>query len=251
MKHILIIMLLFAGVTQSIAKPKKADFFEAVQSGDIQSVTRMLQTGTKINSTNAEGRTALHIAVINRNTDILNLLFENNPDVNIQDGMIGATPLAVAASIGFVEGVKIILAHKPDLKMGYSGMPLPFVAVASDKTEIMTLLWNAGVDFKMIIDGYENANNVTCLMVATVNGNNNSIRFLLEKGIDVNTCDSLGDPAIIWALYYDKPDSAKLIIDSGKNVELNTNGSQGSAFFLAERKNYTELAKIIKSKGGH
>lgn len=255
MKLISVLSLLCAitaFTTSADSKMKTNALLDAVERGDVRTAGVLLKNGSNVNVRNSEGRTALHIAVIAGNTDMLKLILSRNPDVNAQDDTIGTTPLALAVSRKYTDGVRLILSHKPSLEKGTLTMPLPFIAMDSDDPEILTLLCDAGMSLSAIIDNYESANNVTCLMYAIVTGRNESVKFLLSHNADVNIPDSNGDPAIIWALFYDKTDIAKIMIDSGKKINYRTTGSGApkGALDLAERKGFDDIANLIIKADG-
>ena len=252
MKLITVFSLLCLLTVSAGAKPKNDTFFDAVERGDVKSAELMLKKGADINAKNHAGRTALHIAVISGNTDMLKLILSRNPDINAQDDTIGVTPLALAASRKYTDGVRLILSHNPSLEKGTFTMPLSFIAMDSDSKEILILLCDAGMSLSVTIDSYESTSNVTCLMYAIVSERTESVKFLLSRDADVNIPDTNGDPAIIWALFYDKPDIAKILIDSGKKINYRTTGSGApkGALDLAESKGFDEIAKLILKADG-
>ncbi|HEY1406077.1 MAG TPA: ankyrin repeat domain-containing protein [Spirochaetota bacterium] len=252
MKQIITLILLIALGSVAEAKSEGGDLFTAVERGDVKLVERILGKGANINAKDHEGRTALHLAVITRNTAMLKFILSKNPDINAEDDMLGATPLALAASKRFTDGVRLILEHNPSLDKGTSSMPLSFIATDSDDPEILSLLTKAGMNLTVMINNYEFANNVTCLMYAITTGRTESVKFLLSRDADINFPDSNGDPAIIWALFYDKTDIAKILIESGKKINYRTTGTGApkGALDLAERKGFDEIADLIRKKDG-
>jgi ankyrin repeat protein len=249
----IITTLLFIAVTISASQaksPSTKEFFKAVEKGDAKRVSEMLGKGFNINTIGANGRTALHIAVLNNKTDIITLLLEKKPDLNVKDTSFGSTPLGYAVSKKYQEAVKLLLGGKPDLKTGSYNLPLLFIAVETGDTVIFQLLIDAGIDLNQKIDGYDGVNNVSALLCAVKYGYTGMVKLLLEKGADINHADSLGDPVIIWAVYYDQPETAELLLDSSDNIELNPEGANGTALAIAERKGYTKLVERIKKRGG-
>jgi len=245
------LLLIGAGIPASPARaPSSKQFFSAIEKGDIKKVSSMLDRGIDINAAGTDGRTALHLAVINNKTDIIALLLTKKPDLNARDKSFGSTPLGYADSKKYKEAVRMLLKEKSDLKTGTLSLPLVFLAVETGDMEIFRLLVDAGIDLNEKVNGYDNTNDVSLLMCAVKNGNNDIVRFLLEKGADVNYPDSYGDPVIIWAIYYDHPSTAELLLDMAGNINLNPEGVNGTALGVAERKGYRELAERIKKMGG-
>lgn len=251
MKYLIIVLLLFASITATSAKQKNDIIFTAVERGDDRKVVQLLNTkNVNINAINEDGRTALHIAVIHRRHRILSLLLNNNPDLNIRDKVSGSTPLSYAVMGKDTEAVRILLERKPDLEIGTSTTPLLFKAIETGDPAIFRMLVDSGMNIEKLIDNYEGANSVNALMAAVRIGNPDIVKLILDKGTDVNHPDGFGDPAIIWAIYFNKPEMAQLLINLCDNINLNPDGINGSAMLLAKSKGYRELAELIGEKGG-
>jgi ankyrin repeat protein len=124
-------------------------FLEAVDEKDIAEVEKLLgKTGaTLINSRDVtNGRTALHIAAQRRDIVWLVFLANKGANPNIADNR-GVTPLMLASSLGFFEGVDALIkaGARVDEPNGAGETPL-ISAVHRRDTQMMRVLLEAGAD---------------------------------------------------------------------------------------------------------
>lgn len=224
-------------------------FHSAVKTGDADTVENLLEKGADPDC-ELNNSTPLHTAIKHNQYGILDLLLKNSANINKQETLLKTTPLALAVISKDIEAVNILLKYKPDLTIISNNLPLSFWAAEAGNTEIFKTLYQKGMPINLLLNGYESANNVNVLMAAAKCGHSDLVKFLLNTDIDPNQKDSLGDPAIGWALFFDQPEIAEIILNSSKKIDLNFKGYQGSALDLAVQKNYKELIPLIIKKGG-
>ncbi len=239
-------LIIFLSCTQQNINEK---LYTAIKSGDTGLVEKLLEEGADPNY-ELNNSTPVHTAIKYKQYKTLDLLLSKSANVNKPETLLQSTPIVSAVLSKDIEAVKILLKYNPDLLIGPNNLPLPFYAAETGNVEIFELLYKKGMPINILIDGYQSANKVNVLMAAAKCGHSDLVKFLLETDIDPNQKDSLGDPALGWALFFDQPKTAEVFLNSSKKIELNFNGYQGSALDLAEQKNYKEIIPLIKSKGG-
>ena len=70
-----------------------AEFFEAVENGDVEHVTRLLTANPElVRARDAAGATALHHAAFHGNRALVTLLLAGGAELNARDGEHDATP---------------------------------------------------------------------------------------------------------------------------------------------------------------
>lgn len=124
-------------------------FLEAVRKSDAAAVTKAIeQPGvTPINTKDrSTGETALHIAVSRRDVTWTNYFLNHGSRVDITDAA-GRSPLMVAVEKRFAEGVQLLLAKKANPNQGNDSGETPLIrAVQFGDVETVRLLLGAGAD---------------------------------------------------------------------------------------------------------
>lgn len=128
------------------------NFFKAVREKDITKVQSLITApgSTLINQRDpSSGEMALHIVTRNRDTGWMNFLLQRgaSPDVRDRDGN---TPLILAATLGYTDGLRVLLARKPNVNAANNqGETALIKAVQARDITSARLLLDAGADPKL------------------------------------------------------------------------------------------------------
>jgi len=124
-------------------------FLEAVKKKEGQKVEDAVsEPGSYIiNSRDVvSGETALHIVTARRDPTWLRYLVAKGADVNARDRK-GITPLQLAANLGWIEGVEILVERKANADEANDAGETPLIsAVHQRNTTLMKLLLQGGAD---------------------------------------------------------------------------------------------------------
>ncbi|XP_048826031.1 cyclin-dependent kinase 4 inhibitor B-like [Brienomyrus brachyistius] len=82
----------------------------AAATGNYENVQALLQAGVDPNAVNRFGRTALQVMMMG-NTAVARLLLQHGANPGVRDRDTGGTPLHDAAREGFLDTVKVLVAH--------------------------------------------------------------------------------------------------------------------------------------------
>ncbi len=90
---------------------------EAIFSEDMAAVRLLLEAGADANKVNDDGATALMISTAREKPDFVRLLLENGADIGIKESHFGLTALHLAAVSGNMEIVDVFLRHVNDVRV--------------------------------------------------------------------------------------------------------------------------------------
>ncbi len=175
-----------------------AELLEAVRSGDVDSVRRMLVTGADVNSRNDGGATLLMMASHSGNLKMVKALIEAGADVNACDER-GWTALMKAAynpelDRGFADVVQVLIDAGANVEMpiSYGIRPL-MLAAGYGETAVVETLLRAGADVMARNDG-----GLTALMMVKQKHYVDVINVLHEAerdaGVGEGSCASKNAP---------------------------------------------------------
>lgn len=164
----------FAMETQS-ALSKEALLQTAVRTGEVAELRSLLTEGANPNQPYEDGITPLHLAVINGQDEIVQILLSAGAQVNSTDPTTSASPLHLAALYGHLKiaGLLIQKGANVNAVMKFNITPL-LVAAQFNKPEMVELLLKSKANINHPDqDGY------TALHFAAEKGYENITRILL------------------------------------------------------------------------
>ena len=182
------------------------ELYKAATSGSIPAIEKLLKEGTAVDALNSVGQTALMGAVTRRQLGAAKFLTERGADVNAQSSNEkGSHVLTLAALYGDEETVKFLLEKgaRVDVR-GRNGLS-PLGAVSSQGMIAMVkLLIEHGADpnfpgIMYAIEYPEHKRLIPPLLVAAHKGYKDIVNLLLDKGVDIETVDSAGEDALMFA----------------------------------------------------
>ena len=146
---------------------------------------------------------------------------------------------------GNLEAVKTILETNVDLVEARDSDNLTPLLLASihGQTEIVRFLIEKGAD----IHAGDNENS-TALHNAAAQGHSAVLLLLIDKGARINQCDGNGMTALHFAASYGRPECAKLLLEKGANVNAREINGRTPLFFNA-RQGSTQIFQLLLDKG--
>jgi ankyrin repeat protein len=182
----------------------------------------LIANGADVNSINKYKYSPLHMAAKYNNFNIAEILIKRGADVNIADKG-GFTPLHMAAMFGSYETVKVLLANGADVNAQMGDKRIPLHCAIGENFRA-----------KELVD------------------------FLVEKGANIQSKDSIGWTPLHHAAYYENKDIVALLIKRGADVNVVDNNGKTPLHlitttfkFIVEDIVYShiEAAELLISKG--
>lgn len=144
--------------------------------------------------------------------------------------------LSGLAGLALNEGAKL-------LKSGFSSTMFVEYASNGDIAKMQNAL-NNGADINAKDPG-----GMPALFIAVEENQLSATKFLLENGAYPDITDKENDTPLMRAMYYNRPEIAKLLIEYGANV--NTSYNDDFVLTWATFNNYTDIVRLLIEKGAN
>ncbi|XP_042319890.1 2-5A-dependent ribonuclease-like [Sceloporus undulatus] len=231
----------------------------AVRFGTMETVQKLLEDGTDINSKVKGGWTALHSAVEANKEEIVHLLLEKGADPHIKKEN-GATPFIIAGITGNVDLLKLFLEKGADInEYDVNGFTAFMEAAWYGMEEALRFLYENGADVNLgrVVDEEKKALNkggVTALMDAARKGHFTLVKALVkEMNADMNICDNQGRNVLIHALFTEhkildrgKEDIALFLLEHGVDVNKRDENGKTTLILAVEKQSKAVVVAILE-----
>lgn len=205
------------------------------------------------------GVSAVHWAARNGHLEMLKIMAEKGVDLNItqdQPAEAGNTPLHTACIYGHGEIVKFLEENGGDSSIANINGELPAHHAVMKKKfgGDLTAKQRAEVLKELkTLDGARNDGKtpLMLLMSTDINTANELLPIFLEKGVDVNATDNVGNTALILntkTLNMCFKDVIKELVRAGADVNMSDN-TGGTALYYALKYGNQEVARFLIKKG--
>ncbi|CAH2222887.1 rabankyrin-5 isoform X1 [Pelobates cultripes] len=174
----------------------------------------LLEFGANVNTQDAEGRTPLHIAIINQHSVIIQLMI-SHPDIklNVRDRQ-GMTPFACAMTFKNNKAAESILKREPGAAEQVDNKGRNFLHVAVQNSDIESVLFLISVQAN-VNSRVQDASKLTPLHLAVQAGSEIIVRNLLLAGAKVNELTKHRQTALHLAAQQDMPTICSVLLENG------------------------------------
>lgn len=172
-----------------------------------------------IEEENDDGETPLHLCSRDGNLEVVKFLLEKGVDIASKNNY-GETPLHLSSENGKLEVVKFLLEKGADIESKFpfrrSPFPMdPLHELRKDKLKKGTWVSKKGKDY-----------GITPLHMAATSGSNlEVVKFLLEKGANIESKQLDRKTPLHVAVESGDFDLVKLLLERGANIESNADGT--------------------------
>ena len=258
-----LILLATAAFAAGPAVPRDTRLIEAVKAGNGAAVATLLQKKVDVNTTEADGTTALHWAVRNDDAALVDRLIRLGASAKAAN-RFGVTPISLACENGSAPVVQRLLKAGVDANTaGPLGETPLHLCARTGKPEAVRALLAGGAR----VDTIENWRGQTPLMWAAAEGHVDTMKVLVEAGADVNARSSIvvwerqrteeprdkwlppgGMTPLLFAARDGKVASVKALLDAGADINL-VDPDQHTPLILALSNGQFDVAGVLIERG--
>jgi len=182
-----VLVLTLVGASAIAAGP--ADLIDAVQSRNSAVAIKLIDQKVNVNSTTADGTTALHWAVHNGDVDMVDRLLRAGANVNAKSEF-GTTPMSEAVSVANAIVLEKLLNAGADPNNPLVDGMTPLMAIArTTSVAAARMLLDHGAD----VNAREQQKNQTALMWAAAQSQSEMVKEFVKRGADLNARASVNN----------------------------------------------------------
>ncbi|KAI1416701.1 putative ankyrin repeat protein [Hypoxylon sp. FL1857] len=248
-------VLLDNGADPNVRCKSGSALSEAVERNDIDIVRMLLEKNADLNHPDDDEATLLMRAVQTGNTDLVSLLIQHGAKVDLAEDSddICKTPLSLAASLGNMEMVNLLLDKRADVNFCGAGSDSPlFSALYTNKPDIAKIFIDRGADVHWAAeDGWGPLH--AAYRIPGV------IPELLKRGADVNKPCKHGTVTMMAARYgfwetiealikHGDPKPDLEIVYDNQTVKDNIGFT---ALLIACKQKYSKCVKVLLDAGAN
>jgi ankyrin repeat protein len=210
---------------------------------DLEIAGLLIAAGADVNAADDHGVTPLALACVNGSVSMAAKLLSAGADPN-RARSTGETPLMTASYTGHAELVGILISHHADVNAdGIESKQTPLMWAVSEKhPDVVRRLVAAGADVKA-----HSAGGFSPLLFAARQGDTESAKILLDAGADVDERGRDRNTALTVAAASGREDVALLLLDRGADANASDGGY--TAMHAAVPKDMRRLVKALLEHG--
>lgn len=179
-----LIIPLFCLTHLSFSQDSADQLVQAIRENRTEEVVRLVKNGVNVNELTKIGISPLIQAVLGKNIEIVKLLVVNGADVNLNTPRFGS-PLGAVAAVGDKEITSYLIEKKADINSQDEEGKTPLMtAIYEGHPELAKLLIDFGADVKIKAKA---SLDWTALMFATMRGDVESVKNLINAKADINS----------------------------------------------------------------
>eukprot|EP00210_Caulerpa_lentillifera_P009126 g8700.t1 len=195
----------------------------AAMKGNIEIMQILINYGADISATTKEGDNVLHLALIEGKGEVVKFLLERVffPRINVnQENSNGSTPLSIAAEKCDLDSILVLIrAGAQPLKQNKASCsPLHYAAKQGKVVIAKAIMRPLNANQRSDLIGRVTAEGWTALHVATTLKHYDFVKYLLERGANPNACGPNGCTPLHIAIHKDSTQLLSLFHRKGVDL---------------------------------
>ena len=220
-------------------------FRNAAYYGHTDVLMVFLDEGVDIESSDANGRTALMQAAAGRKPNAVNLLLTREANVNARDNN-GFTPFLHAVNSDSNKVLRVFMEERVLVKTtDYEAQQGMRIAARNNRRRSMKYLMARGID----INSRNSVNGTSALMESARQGHKKATEMLVKARANLNLQNNRGETALMLAAANSKNNTTKVLIKAKAGMNLrDKNGI--TALGWAVQNKHKDTRKTLQKAGG-
>ena len=223
-------------------EPSDPPIIAAVKTNDIATVTRLLESGTSIETVDVRGNTLFILAAEYGYNEIIAFLLKKGANINAVNKW-GMTALMYTAIKGYESIARFLLTKGADVDAANTNKTTALMLAALNGYPlIVNALLQKGANVNA-----ETNDGTTPLIYSTMHGNVPTVTLLLNNGAKINVVDNEDKTPLVHAILNNNYPVVKLLLDRGANVNIEKYIK--SPLWWAMKKKNEPIARLLLDKG--
>ncbi|XP_043495104.1 transient receptor potential channel pyrexia-like [Polistes fuscatus] len=213
--------------------PGKTPLHYAVLNNAVDSAEVLLQAGAHPNNPQVYTETPLHVAASLGSVPCMKLLLSYGADVRVQLGTARSTPIHLTAEEGSAECTKLLVNAGASCEAKNSkGQTAMHLAALAQSSETLEVLINAGATVNV-----EDIDGRTPLHAAVAKSLRATelVKILIQAGASVNKPDKYGYTPLHIAALNENSSTVMMLLSKGADVTVRTKGGISALSFIIRR----------------
>lgn len=221
----------------------KTPLHYAIESGNIEIAKYLIDRGANPNIQDAYSKTPLYSAIYSGNTEIVKYLLDHNADPNSKSYY--TFPLLAGIKLGNAEIVKSLIEYGADLGIkNTSAQTLLHYAIELKHTEIAKYLIDRGID----VDTRDISSGKSPLHFAMHMKNMEVVKYLIEHNADIDIQDSYGLTPLHLAVDIGNKKMIEQLVEKGANINAQDNDGWTPLVHAVRHGKLDTIEYLIKNK---
>lgn len=209
---------------------------------NVEIAALLLNAGADPNITNEQGIGPVYIAIVNGSPEMVKLLLDKGADANIARES-GETPLMAAARLGQIDVMKAVIDHHADVNAREKRFGQTALMWAAGHPAAVRLLVEHGADVHAKSKSWDLTATIYTPTTSTIGKTgipwNNDGVYTSKQG---------GENALLFAVHKHSLESVRILLDAG--VDVNVAAADGTTALLASLYKWDPLGKeFVGGKG--
>ncbi|KAL4238675.1 Ankyrin repeat [Mactra antiquata] len=237
------------------ADEEKTPVIIACQNGNSEQLKHLLENGATVKASDTSGKSALHHCADNLETQCAEMLLEKDKSILEVKDEQGYTALALAVLVGNTNLIKLLLEKGADIHTDDNeGHKLSHWAAVCGHLKVLDILINNKAEMSSPDNHHAYPIHYAAQMNSSNSGNTESrisekvLRKFIDCKVELDVLDDAGRQPLLWAACSGNADSCRMLLKAGADIN-STDQDDLTALHCAASRGHYDCIEVLR-KGG-